>query len=479
MSGPVTLRYARAPKRWTRRRIAVLVAMAIAAVVVSGLGYFGVLVVRPSVDRLNKDPRIGPVDWFAVLRSATLIKVAWQLSSPPPSPSPAPPPSPAPALPPGTYLRPARFTPLALPPVDAVFLEDAGWDRMAGKVVLDTPFEVRGGNFVIDIVVENPFDKPLVVPGFNTSITQPRRRDARSFTYINITHNAARLGTGVFAVPPGEKRATSLMIPQDQVSGDIYINGPLHRIPLARPFTGYDRESGELEAVTWNDLWRRATEHVRRLDATRHNEQRWSQTMSVQSLWTQVAGSRVHYLAAGPEDGRPVVLLHGASFQARTWQEIGTLEALAQAGYRGYAIDLPGFGESPSAGMDADHWLGELLAQLRLDRPVLVSPSMSGRFALPLVTTKPGRLSGFVAVAPVTIMRHKERLNRISIPVLAIWGETDRVVPHTHQDLLVQSAPDARKVIIAGAGHAPYMQDAATFHAELLRFLEALEGPRE
>jgi abhydrolase domain-containing protein 14 len=464
MSGPVTLRYARAQKRWTRRRIGVLLAMAIAAVVLSGLGYFGVLVLHPRVARLNKDPRIGPVDWFAVLRSATLINVAWQLSSPASAPAAAPPPPPSPALPPGPNLPSARFTALALPPVDAVFLEDAGWDRMIDKVMLDTPFEVRGGNFVIEIVVENPFDKPLVVPGFNTSITQPRRRDARPFTYIDISHNAARLGTGVFAVPPGEKRATSLMIPQDQVTGDIYISGPLCWIPPAGGFS-------------WNDLWRRASEHVQKLDATRHNEQRWSQTMSVQSLWTQVAGSRVHYLAAGPEKGRPVVLLHGASFQAKTWQEIGTLQALADAGYRACAIDLPGFGESPSTGMDADHWLGELLDQLKLDRPVLVSPSMSGRFALPLVTSKPKRLAGFVAVAPVTIMPHKEHLSRISIPVLAVWGETDRVVPHSHQDLLVQSAPNARKVIITGAGHAPYMNDAAKFHTELLEFLRGLTEP--
>jgi pimeloyl-ACP methyl ester carboxylesterase len=129
--------------------------------------------------------------------------------------------------------------------------------------------------------------------------------------------------------------------------------------------------------------------------------------------------------------------------------------------------------------MDADHWLGELLDQLKLDRPVLVSPSMSGRFALPLVTSKPKRLAGFVAVAPVTIAQRKERLNRISIPVLAVWGETDRVVPHSHQDLLVDSAPNARKVIIAGAGHAPYMQDAATFHAELLKFLKGLSPQGE
>ena len=194
----------------------------------------------------------------------------------------------------------------------------------------------------------------------------------------------------------------------------------------------------------------------------------------IESLWAEVAGTRVHYLAAGPEDGRPVVFLHGAKFRAQTWQDIGTLEMLAGAGYRAYAIDLPGFGESPGAAVDPKGWLGELLEELGLSEPVLVSPSMSGRFSLPLVTSSPDRLSGYVAVAPVTIGNYKDELHKITVPLLAVWGENDRVVPHAHQDLLVESAPNARKVVIAGAGHAPYMQDAATFHAELLKFLKEL-----
>jgi len=196
--------------------------------------------------------------------------------------------------------------------------------------------------------------------------------------------------------------------------------------------------------------------------------------MTAESLWTTVAGSRVHYLVAGPRDGRPVVLLHGASFRAQTWKDIGTLDELAGAAYRAYAVDLPGFGESPSAPADPSRWLGEFLDQVGIARPVVVSPSMSGSFSLPLVTSNPDRLAAFVAVAPVALAQYKDQLANITVPVLAIWGETDRVVPHSQQDLLVQSAPNARKVVIADAGHAPYMQDAAAFHAELLKFLKAL-----
>ena len=104
---------------------------------------------------------------------------------------------------------------------------------------------------------------------------------------------------------------------------------------------------------------------------------------------------------------------------------------------------------------------------------------MSGRFSLPLVTGDPDRLAGYVAVAPVAIARFEDRLATATIPVRAIWGENDAVVPHALQDLLVEAAPQARKVIIAGAGHAPYMDDAVTFHAELLGFLNELSAARD
>lgn len=62
--------------------------------------------------------------------------------------------------------------------------------------------------------------------------------------------------------------------------------------------------------------------------------------------WIEAAGIRFHVLGWGPPDGAPVLLMHGVTSSARGWWRIGP--ALAAAGYRVIAPDLPGHGLTAS-----------------------------------------------------------------------------------------------------------------------------------
>jgi pimeloyl-ACP methyl ester carboxylesterase len=96
--------------------------------------------------------------------------------------------------------------------------------------------------------------------------------------------------------------------------------------------------------------------------------------------------------------GPPVVLLHAGVADRTMWTE--HLEAIAAAGHRAIALDLPGFGEAPAATEDAP-WTDvvETLDALGLDRVVLVGNSFGGAVALRVAALAPDRVSALVLVS--------------------------------------------------------------------------------
>ncbi len=205
--------------------------------------------------------------------------------------------------------------------------------------------------------------------------------------------------------------------------------------------------------------------------ASAQGREKNAKAFKVESLHVEAQGATIHYLAAGPVDGRVIVLLHGGRFNAETWIKTKTIAALSAAGFRVFAVDLPGFGKSPRADVDVKTFLADLLKKLSPKRAVVVSPSMSGRYSMPLVTTHCESLSGFVAVAPVGILSHKDQLKNITVPTLAIWGENDRVIPLSHADMLVSATSGTRKVVLKGASHPCYVDDPEHFNRELVAFM--------
>lgn len=125
--------------------------------------------------------------------------------------------------------------------------------------------------------------------------------------------------------------------------------------------------------------------------------------VSARRLTTPRLTTRV--LFAGPEDGVPVLFLHGNLSSATWWEE--TMIALP-AGYHGIAPDQRGFGEAdPAAKIDATRGMGDLaddalalLDELGIERAHVVGNSMGGNVAWRLLADASHRLASVTLPGP-------------------------------------------------------------------------------
>lgn len=129
---------------------------------------------------------------------------------------------------------------------------------------------------------------------------------------------------------------------------------------------------------------------------------------------TMSDGWRIRVVERGPQDGRPVLLLHGITLSAAVWPY--QLSALPDAGLRVLALDLRGHGLSGgvAAGEEtgtgrAAHTLermaadvAEVMEHFDLERVTVVGHSMGGMVTLRLLGSDPalaagqGRVAGLV-----------------------------------------------------------------------------------
>lgn len=233
----------------------------------------------------------------------------------------------------------------------------------------------------------------------------------------------------------------------------------------------------------------------------------------------EVGGFTVRYRVTG--SGPPAVFVHGLAGSWRWWEPV--VELLAPR-LRIHLIDLPGFGSARSRRFvlgEAPAFVHGLVEEIGLGRPHLVGHSLGGavcarvaalwpdsvgrlalvapaglldrrhplQFALPLVgavrRTRPAFLrillgDALRAGAPTLLragtqllgddgLRHE--LGSIRAPTLLVWGERDPLVPISLAVPYQEALPDARLVVIAGAGHVPMADRPAALAGALHAFL--------
>ena len=114
-----------------------------------------------------------------------------------------------------------------------------------------------------------------------------------------------------------------------------------------------------------------------------------------------LGGLALHYCEWGAAESRPLVLLHGITGHARSWDH---LASALQPGYRVIALDQRGHGDSQWA-PGADYSVGAMAADverladhLGLGRFLLLGLSMGGRVSIGFAGTHPERVERLIIV---------------------------------------------------------------------------------
>lgn len=200
-------------------------------------------------------------------------------------------------------------------------------------------------------------------------------------------------------------------------------------------------------------------------------------------IQTDQGAIHAHVQGSGPA----ILLAHGyhPDNDWRVWEH--NVEALTRAGYKVYALDLLGYGQS--AGERLDHQkqataLLELMDAEGVRTAVVGGVSWGGLVALQMALIAPERVERLILVDSAGAGHFAERqLETISCPTLVVWGEDDSVIPLANAAWFGAAIPDCRVETIPGVtqqegipfwgGHHPMRFKPAEFNSIAIRFLEA------
>ena len=142
--------------------------------------------------------------------------------------------------------------------------------------------------------------------------------------------------------------------------------------------------------------------------------------------FARLSAGVTHYELAGPEDGPPVVLVHGFSVPSYIWDPV--FEALSAAGFRVLRYDLfgRGFSDRPDARYDRelfDSQLAELVDALAIPRPLgLAGLSMGGSIAAVFAARRPEQVSRLALLDPAGLpMPEPLSIKLVKLPVIGDW----------------------------------------------------------
>jgi pimeloyl-ACP methyl ester carboxylesterase len=252
--------------------------------------------------------------------------------------------------------------------------------------------------------------------------------------------------------------------------------------------------------------------------------------MTIVSEQIDLGDQLVHYVRGGKParaGDLPIVLVHGLSGATAWWRK--NLEFLSQSN-EVYALDLPGFGQSPANGEFSVEYelkvLADWLAAIKVQRAILVGHSLGGYLAALLTVRSPALTAGLVLVdpaifppgyplwrialgalqaplhlsldfiptlakgawvaGPATILRVVRillsrpivsQLPSISAETLILWGNKDTVVPPSLGSAVKAAITGSvQGIVVLRGGHVSMWDDPDAFNDAVTDFAARIQG---
>ncbi len=170
---------------------------------------------------------------------------------------------------------------------------------------------------------------------------------------------------------------------------------------------------------------------------------------------------RIHYVDTGPEDARPVIMMHGEPSWSYLYRHM--IKRVSAAGLRVIAPDLIGFGRSDKPAKTNDYsytshvrWMLAWLDSLDIKDAVLFCQDWGGLIGLRLVSARPEKFAG--VLAGNTFLPTGEGKPSKAFEA---WKEFSQSVPEFPTGKIIQGATitDLSKDVVA-AYDAPYPDES-------------------
>jgi alpha-beta hydrolase superfamily lysophospholipase len=187
-----------------------------------------------------------------------------------------------------------------------------------------------------------------------------------------------------------------------------------------------------------------------------------------------VQEANIHYIEDG--NGTPIIFCHGARFNARTYEETGTIQTAVDAGYHAISVDFPGYGKSENLSTDLFTFISEFMNAIKLEQAVILGASMGGEAVVGFATKYPAKVKALILVGAVGVTELESGLSMISDkPTLLIWGKNDAISAPANYEIIMRYNKSAEFSNI-GRQHACYLDDEKGFNDRVKEFLEELKS---